>query len=361
MGRQLVTFSLEQLELMKILDASRDVADLVLRGPDSLRLSRKAQFSVFENAFVSGSKRVDLAHGQRLQSGCVYSEHRKVDFSERRGGSAGDTLVDFNPWHLVPSRTANYVRGRHFYLGHLFAHYGHFITEGLSCLWPLLDMVDSTEFDGFVLQFPAMYVPRVVKPFQRDLWKVFGISPSDILHVEEDTVFESLAVPERALWMNAAHFSEMDGIYERIRRTFAPASAPASPAGKRLYLSRSKQENRSIPFEQEVESLFTKSGFDVLYPELLSAPQQISLFSEAAVIAGFSGSQLHNIVFTRPGTSLIELADMRSRDKPLLMQRICNEIAQSISTSVAYIQADESVDDYLGRLEREALNRAASA
>ena len=341
---------------MKIRDASCVVPDSALRGPDSLRIARKAQFSVFENAFVSGSKRIDLAHGQRLQSGCVYSEHRKVDFSERRGGSAGDTLVDFNPWHLPPSRTANYVRGRHFYLGHLFAHYGHFITEGLSCLWPLLGRVDAADFDGFVLQLPAMYVPRAVKPFQRELWNVFGIRPSDILHVEEGTVFESLAVPERAIWMNAAHFSEMDGVYERLRRTFAPAL----PSRRRLYLSRSKQENRSIPFEQAVESLFEKSGFDVVFPELLSAPQQISLFGAASVVAGFSGSQLHNIVFTRPGTTLIELADMRSRDRPLLMQRICNEIAQSTSSTVAYILADESLADYLGRLERDALNGVAS-
>jgi hypothetical protein len=67
-------------------------------------------------------------------------------------------------------------------------------------------------------------------------------------------------------------------------------------------------------------------GFLTVYPELLSFPEQVSLFHQADVICGLSGSALHNCVFMRPHTVLIEIADLRSLDATHPMQKVCNEL-----------------------------------
>jgi capsular polysaccharide biosynthesis protein len=59
--------------------------------------------------------------------------------------------------------------------------------------------------------------------------------------------------------------------------------------------------------ESEVANTFARRGFDIIDPSKLSYAQQISLFQNADVIAGAHGSAFANLIWSRPGTKVIDL------------------------------------------------------
>ena len=76
-----------------------------------------------------------------------------------------------------------------------------------------------------------------------------------------------------------------------------------------------------------VEEAFASFGFRILYPERIAIADQLSLYANCEILAGLSGSGMHNCLFARPGLMTIEVGDVRARHKPVFMQRIANELA----------------------------------
>lgn len=85
------------------------------------------------------------------------------------------------------------------------------------------------------------------------------------------------------------------------------------PQGKdKIYISRSQHNQtgkytRILQNEAELVAALKQEGFKIVYPELLSAKQQIETFSAAAVVVGPAGSGLFNTVFCHPDTTIIDI------------------------------------------------------
>lgn len=75
---------------------------------------------------------------------------------------------------------------------------------------------------------------------------------------------------------------------------------------KRIYISRNRYKYRNLENEEEVIALLEPLGFEIVLPELLSFKDQVTLFSSAQLIVATSGSALNNLLFCKPGTSIIE-------------------------------------------------------
>lgn len=87
-----------------------------------------------------------------------------------------------------------------------------------------------------------------------------------------------------------------------------------SPTGNRkLFIGRTGARNL-INYD-EVEALFVKYGFDVVYPHLMPLSEKIDLFAQASHIAGPASSGFTNLIFSRPGTKLFNFMNFaRSLD-----------------------------------------------
>lgn len=114
-----------------------------------------------------------------------------------------------------------------------------------------------------------------------------------------------------------------------------------------------------------IEERFRAHGFHFYEPERDPFAIQMSMFREAPLIVGESGSALHNSMFCAPG-SLIGVLGAAQR-RPLIQSRLCKIFGQRIAyamgdalvrprtpdfTIVApYVIAPEIVDEFLARLE----------
>lgn len=272
-------------------------------------------------------------------TGCIYrADGSKVALSERFGGHMGDHVVSDNPDRAAVPQAASRRPGRGLFLGHFMGgHYGHFITETLCTFW-IFEEFPAHAFDYFLfypftfgLAAPA-YVDRCFEAFDIDRSKVVFMG-------EEAMQFAELLVPERLFRLNYSTDPRLKWVYERIvDRTVA--SAPRSQSPDRIYLSRRKFSrssfDRVVANEVLIERAFEARGFTAVYPEELDFPRQVALYSQASVVAGISGSGLHNSVFMRRGACLLELGDPRYDGAPAPTQALCNQISAVRSAFIPF-------------------------
>lgn len=260
-------------------------------------------------------------------SGCIHrADGAKAPLSERFGGHHGDEMATDNPaWVDRPAQMRR-LPGRGLYLGHFMAsHYGHFITETLSTFW-IFEEIDAGSID-YVLFHPFVFGSDI-PGYARYCLKRFGVDPGRVILVGDEPLgFDEMIVPERLLRLNHS----ADPSLRRVYATLSGAGRDPAPPDRRLYLSRRRlgayNFDRLVANEVRIEALFARAGFETVYPETLPFPAQMALYSRAAAIAGLSGSNLHNALFTPEGTLVIELGDPRYEGAPAPTQGLCNAVA----------------------------------
>lgn len=267
--------------------------------------------------------------------GCLYdSEGARVDLSVRAGGIGGDQAASIDPEFLpADQRGGAWLAGRSLYLGTFMNHYGHFITEGMGRWW----RESAAAFDHLVA-YPFMHDHGAVrmKDFHRYLAGLLEVPIDRMTILTRQTVFDEIVVPEQ-LWAYNRHVNvHMRALYGRIRDRHA-----ARKSTGRIFLSRAAALPSRLANPLEVEEVFASFGFQVLYPEEIAIARQLSLYANCEVLAGLSGSAMHNCLFARPGLMTIEVGDARARQHPVFMQRVANELAQVEARFIPFGEAED--------------------
>lgn len=265
-----------------------------------------------------------ILDGRQTVSGAIYDQNGNlVPSSQRISGRYGDLVSQSDPSRLPKSNDQRIrVPGTTVYLGHYMAHYGHFLVESLSSLWYLLDpdeKVDRVAFHPFVFGNNST-------SYARACFAPFGIKHEDVLWLDQAVSFERVLIPERLINLNQSANKALKNVYQKIANS---VSTPETKY-KYVYISRSKNSRkklgRALVNEPLLESSLSKFGFKTIYPEELPFEHQVDIYKNADVIAGISGSALHNAVFMKEGATLIEIGDLRSPGSSPPMQRICCDL-----------------------------------
>jgi Glycosyltransferase 61 len=82
---------------------------------------------------------------------------------------------------------------------------------------------------------------------------------------------------------------------------------PARDSGRRLFVSRSDTSGRRITNEPQVAREFASRGFEIVLLTRLSVSEQIDMFAGASCVAGVHGAGLTNMIFSAPGTRVLEI------------------------------------------------------
>jgi capsular polysaccharide biosynthesis protein len=202
---------------------------------------------------------------------------------------------------LVPRDT---LAGSYYLLDSSYAgHFGHLMTEGLSKLWGW-DLAKARNPD-----LKAIY--RLGQPHHQQnrlepqLFAAYGIAPQDIVGVDHPVWVEEM-IGATPMWHNhEPHYvhPDMAAVWDRLG-----GGLPASdkPVADRIFVSRPPEtKNRACRNSTVVEDLFAAHGFEIVYPERLSLPDQAGVFRNARVVAGFGGSALFNLAFCNRLETLI--------------------------------------------------------
>jgi Glycosyltransferase 61 len=177
--------------------------------------------------------------------------------------------------------------------------YGHQLVDFL----PGLAMLD--EFDLFT-DWPLL-VPSRAPQWLPPLIDVFSRHPREIRTFSHrrsvSVAVGRLCVP----WVlrHPGFHPAANRIFDRIAG-LAEADGNGGGGGRRIFVLRQRQARR-LTNASEVRGLFEARGFEPVPPEQLPFLDQVRLFGRAEFVAGEAGSALHGTVFSKRGTTAIEL------------------------------------------------------
>ncbi|WP_409438913.1 glycosyltransferase family 61 protein [Psychromonas sp. GE-S-Ul-11] len=173
------------------------------------------------------------------------------------------------------------IKGKSFFGGYLYAHYGHFILESLSRL---------SNYNG---EENIIWVgnTKYRKKFQDLIFKHLGLENVNHIFVQETIECEELTVTDRnyIIWSKFTknHYSYLSRNSEENSKY----------SNKKVWLSRSGFN--SYANENIIEILLSFRGWEIIQLEELSFQEQISVFNSAKQIAGVEGTAFHNMVFSK--------------------------------------------------------------
>lgn len=182
-------------------------------------------------------------------------------------------------------------KGRAFFGGYLFAHYGHFLTESISRLWAW--RADEHPIIIFIGNISALC------PWQRKVLDLLGVS-AEIKVVTEPTRIDNLIVAEPGFEIGGAFLSKHNNFLSQIS---------CNPTELKLWLSRSAlgAEKGGVVGEADFEQVLSAHGWTVFHPEQHTIEEQLRAFSESTRIAGWEGSALHTLLLLKNCNAQIDI------------------------------------------------------
>ncbi|HMJ73584.1 MAG TPA: glycosyltransferase 61 family protein [Solirubrobacterales bacterium] len=169
--------------------------------------------------------------------------------------------------------------------GTLTPHYGHFLTESIARLWPLLP--------GHSLAgLPVVFTRPNAAPFVRDWIDGFGGSTVEL--PEQGVVrFRRMFVAEPAWRHDAWIAPEIRDIHLSARRGL---EVPPSRGHDVLWLSRSALDPDRIPYDEGLLEWILADHVTIVHPETMTLAEQIAMLEGSRAVAGVVGSAFHTLL-----------------------------------------------------------------
>ncbi|MFC4783170.1 glycosyltransferase 61 family protein [Nocardioides sp. MAHUQ-72] len=186
-------------------------------------------------------------------------------------------------------------------------HFGHLMTEVVSRLWGW--EAAKREIPDLKAIFQLKTKSRRDPRLERTLFTAYGISEADLVWVNEPVFVESV-VAATPMWHNAPpHYVHPDIVETWDRLAAGLVRDAGRGPHERIFVSRGAgAKHRECRNAVEVEEFFRARGFEIVYPELLSLPEQVVLFRDARVVAGFGGSAMFNLMFAKSVETVVLLS-----------------------------------------------------
>lgn len=255
---------------------------------------------------------LDTVNQVRIRS--LLFDHSRME----RGDIAGD----------IPSKHTFNLKGRT--LSPIAANsisYYHAIAE---CLTKLIVCADAglTSFDQIVIHGTE---------FEREVLRRLGFTGNVVSLLANSYPYlhcESLYVPS----VYEPNLSIPHKVTSAINKQFM---CEVSGGGRRVLILR--RGPRAFVQEMELVAELRRLKFESFYLEDLSLDETLNLFGNAEIVVGVHGAGLSNIIFSRPGTMLVEIAIKSENEQTsLLFSYLSNQVGAQHFMYVA--RYDEATD-----------------
>ena len=179
-------------------------------------------------------------------------------------------------------------------------NYSHWLVD----LMPRLSLLECA---GFGPEKVDRYLVNMGgRHYEREMLSLAGVPPEKIHPVSAASHFSC----ERAVTasIRREHWQQvLPAWVPAYLRGIADANKPHTGSSRRLYLTRKTAAFRRVLNEDELVPVLKRHGFEIIDPGSLSVREQVGIFSNADVIVSPHSSGLTNLVFCRPGTTVLEI------------------------------------------------------
>lgn len=221
---------------------------------------------------------------------------------------------ELSPWFVNEIPRAEVIPGATWLIHPRWGHnYTHWHTEAL-CQTDCAPLLRGK-------------VPRLAMPagnaFQRASMELLPPLGFERIAVPEPVArFEIAVVLTHGLFRTFLHpcVASFFGSWRRDR--LAGLGLPETPAQRRpVYLARLDSRFRPLENERELCAALEARGFRIVVASEHSYAEQIRIFSEASVLVSPHGSGLTNMIFTPPGTPVVEIRPTNAGERSPFIDR----------------------------------------
>ncbi|MHC4757136.1 MAG: glycosyltransferase family 61 protein [Planctomycetota bacterium] len=213
-------------------------------------------------------------------------------------------------------------------------HYGHFLIETLSRLWPLAIPDKVNDFLDYKILYwsqekKATPVEKSVIKSGQMLLESLRIK-SNVSILDQPVHINKLIIPAQAATLNNEFYSIFRDLLRLAGTSVLSKHRPSKDDNEypeKVYLSRTKLPyyRRNNANEKLLESMLKRHGFRIIHPQELSLPDQICMFSKARIIVGSFGSAFHTMLLSDiSNQKMLCLTDDCPDQTSTGIDRICN-------------------------------------
>lgn len=252
-----------------------------------------------------------------LKNGRIYADNpNSVAVLAADGGLMGDISFQYTKkeWDLLDAARNNIFQQRFFQEplevagsvcsllsggGAANGNYYHWIIDSLPRLHLVREAGLLSSIDYFLVYDKSL-------PFVAQTTQQMGIRPEQLLEVKSHPhVRARQLVVTTAVRGTLTHTPTW--ACEFLRDVLLPPPPIDRPFGSYIYISRRDAAFRHVLNEPELEDMLRPYGFETHVLTPYTQAEKIALFARAKVIVAPVGAGLANVVFSAPGTQLIEL------------------------------------------------------
>jgi capsular polysaccharide biosynthesis protein len=311
-----------------------------LLRPSRILFERKLQMSFTKARYITAIKRQE-----KTIHGCAYNEEFHICPDSQRFSKIAE-IKHYDPPTIPREATLpgaiEEIHGPTLYLGHAFATYGHFLLETL----PMMSYIIHPRFQGYNFIFHPFNPLITGKKFIAATLEILGMPLSSarvFIHDKPHTLAGDFTIAPRPIEINHRVLDKnpYKSIIYHLKETKTIKSLTDNPGNhpRKLFLP-THTKRTSQAYKEYVEKKFSEQGFCIIRPEKFTFAEQIAMIHNANIIAAFSGSALHNAIYAKPGTIMIEIGDNRSPSFPLINQKIVAEISGAELHFIPYLTED---------------------
>lgn len=215
---------------------------------------------------------------------------------------------------------------------------------------------------------PDWYVVDCQAGYQRRALELLGIAhqeciqPHYAMHLNVDQVIRP-SQPGVSDWSDLAK-AIVRGLPVTSNTTSTDSTTTDSSASElpgRIYITRKAASHRKLANEGELRKFLSSRGFVTYSFERIDFAEQVRLISQAEVIVAVHGAALANLIFAKPGTSVVEICPI-NRYNPDCFPRVSQKMGLHHATVMAACtrfrqQLRVELDDVMAAFERLQLGQ----
>jgi len=303
--------------------------------------------------------------GKNIYGAAYFNDYTICQESMRGSLAAVYRHADSN--YILPEKTSNpfVIYDPVLFLGHFFDGYGHFLLETL----PMISYIINPCYGSYKFVFLQFSLSLgdvnketstfITEKIFMDILDILGLGDFKnkvIIYKGPKVLKGDFYIVPRPIEINMEikdpqpYSIIINKIKQQINNKLRNDNYPL-----KVFLSRS-YDRVDPKYASEIEDFCSEEGFYIIKPAALTFIQQVALIANAKIIAGFEGSQLHNTIFSNPGTVIIEFGDSWRPSKPNINQEIISKLIKVDLRFVPYlIDEIQRVKDYTNSLIRNSL------
>jgi capsular polysaccharide biosynthesis protein len=170
-------------------------------------------------------------------------------------------------------------------------HFGHLMTEQLSRLWGWRNA--KSRYPDLRVVLYKKHATDQPSPWERGLLGAAGIDADEAVVIAGPIHAERVIAATPMFSMPYYISPQITAIWDEVGKGAQLAAGP-HPTPSRIFVSRRRQ-NRWCNNRDDVERTFAQAGFTVVFPEDLPFADQVAVFRNAELVAGFAGSAMFTL------------------------------------------------------------------